>query len=282
MRPLTLHSVLVATSLSAKDLSAVRTAISLARLAGATLHVVHAGVNDETTQAALAEHIREADPSCDPLPEMTVRKGKAERLIVEVAGMVDADVIVLGPHRADQPHAPGGTAYHVAAAAGRPCLILPGEMKLPLGRVLVPIDASGAARGALAVGMTWASALRRRVGPGSEEGTVLVVMHVESGPDVDNASADILDEAMAAVSERVSDVAGVRVERVTDIGIDAAGAILARAADSAFDLVAVGTRADTHEQAELGSVSSAVVRFAPCPVLLVPPRVWRDHGGEPL
>lgn len=282
MRPLKLNSVLVATDLSGGDLSAIRTAISLSTLAGAKLHVVHAGPNDETTRDALAAHIRDADPTCEMLPEMTVRDSKAEHLIVDVAARVDADVVILGPHRADHPHSPGGTAYHVAAGAGRPCLVLPGEMQLPLGRILVPINASGAARGALAVAMTWASALRRRVPHGSDEGTVLVVMHAESGPDVDDSAARILDDAMTAVGKRVSDVAGVRVEMVTETGVDAAGAILAHAADDAFDLIAVGTRANTEEEASLGSVSSAVVQFAPCPVLLVPPRVWRDHGDDPL
>jgi nucleotide-binding universal stress UspA family protein len=284
MRPLTLDSVLVATDLSDADLPALRTAIELARLAGAQLHVVHVAQGDDPQlEVALEEHIRAADPDSDLLPGTTIRPGQADRVISDVARRIGADVIVLGPHGRHESRAPGGTAYRVAAGAERPCLVLPGEMQLPLGRILVPIDTSGAARGALAVAMTWASALRRRQPPTPEDGTALVVLHVEKPENGRSTpAAHVLDEAMVEVNERVAGVARVRVERAEDIGDNAAATILKRAATDGVDLIVIGTRGGVGEAAELGSVSSAVVQETGCPLLLVPPRVWREQGGDTL
>jgi nucleotide-binding universal stress UspA family protein len=281
MRPLTLNAVLVATDLSDDDLPAVRTACELARLADATLHVVHAVADANTDRtAALEAHIRAAQPSCDVLPGMTLHAGHANHVIVDAARMIDAAVIILGPHRTGHAHPPGGTAWQVVASAERPCLVLPGAMKLPLGRVLVPIDASGAARGALAVGMAWASALRRRAARDSPDRTELVVLHVES-PDGEPASAEqVMEDAVTAAADGMADYAGVRVRRVAERGADAASIIHELAAAEDFDLIVLGTRAGTDHSGELGSVSSAVVRSATRPVLLVPPRVWRERGAD--
>jgi nucleotide-binding universal stress UspA family protein len=281
MRPLTLDAVLVATDLSDDDLPAVGTACELARLAGATLHVVHAVSDTDTDRTGeLEDHIRSAQPSCDVLPGMTLHAGPANYVIVDAATKIDAAVIILGPHRTGHAHPAGGTAYQVVASAERPCLVLPGAMKLPLGRVLVPIDASGAARGALAVGLTWASALRRRAPHDSPDQTELVVLHVES-PEGEPASAQqVMEDAVAAVAGEMADYAGVRVRRVAERGADAASVILDLSAAEDFDLIVLGTRAGIRDSDELGSISSAVVRSTKRPVLLVPPRVWRERGSD--
>jgi nucleotide-binding universal stress UspA family protein len=276
MRPLTLGTVLVATDLSDDDLPALRSAIELSRLAGARLHVVHAVPDADTDLAAqLEEHFRSADPSATALPGMTLRAGPANHVIVDVATMIDAAVIVLGPHRPGRSRSPGGTAYQVAAIAERPCLVLPGAMHLPLGRILVPVDASGAARGALAVGMTWASALRRRTAHASADSTEVVVLHVQ-GPDEEAASAQaLMGELLSAVE--VIDYAGVGVRQVAERGADASAVILEHGATEDCDLIVLGTRADNQSSDGLGSVSSAVVRSTALPVLLVPPRVWHEY-----
>jgi nucleotide-binding universal stress UspA family protein len=281
MRPLALDTVLVATDLSDDDLPALRTALELSRLAGATPHVVHAAA-DETAnpEEELAALVRAALPSASALPDMTVRSGDARRVIVDIATMIDAAVIVLGPHRANQSRSSGGTAYQVAASAERPCLVLPAALDLPLQRILVPIDSSGAARGALAVGMTWASALRRRASPDSPDRTELVVLHVEApGGEADSAH-EVMEDAIASVEGRLASYAGVAVRRVAEQGADAASVISAFAATGDFDLIVLGTRAQAGDPDELGSVSSAVVSSATRPVLLVPPRVWREHGTD--
>jgi nucleotide-binding universal stress UspA family protein len=284
MRPFTLDTVLVATDLSDEDVPALQTAMRLAHLTAANLHVVHAAADgDRALDDAVDRHLRRADPTADVLPGSTVRRGAADRVILDVAGAVEADVIVLGPHRREQSRSPGGTAYRVAAAADRPCLVLPGAMALPLGRVLVPVNASGAARGALAVAMTWASALRRRQSPQSPDATELVIMHVEdqAAPD-DPSAAELIDAAVSAVTSRIAPVAGVRVRREAAQSDDAAAAIVERARADAVDLIVLGTRGEIGTASELGSVSSSVIRTTRCPVLLVPPRLWGALGEEPL
>lgn len=283
MRPLTLRSILATSDLSDDDIPALRTAAVLARLAGAQLHVVHAGSeNDDHLAQELERQLRTADPDYAMLPGITIQSGRADRVIADAARMVDADVIVLGPHRPETGRANAGTAYQVAAGAERPCLVLPGDMSLPLGRILVPIDESETARGALAVAMMWASALRRRT-KNPAESTSLVVLHVER-PNGGRAPAaePLIDEAMREVGERLAGIAGVHVERVARESEDAAAAILECAAADNYDLIAMGTRARMGTSTALGSVSSAVVQSAPRPLLLVPPRVWREHGRDPL
>jgi nucleotide-binding universal stress UspA family protein len=201
---------------------------------------------------------------------------------VETAQAIDADVIVLGPHRREQSRSPGGTAYRVAATSERPCLVLPGAMQLPLGRILVPLDASGAARGVLLMGMTWASALRRRRSQQPAQATELVIMHVEHPGHPDPSALEVIEDAVAAVTQHVAAVAGVRVRRVSGRGEDPVACIVERAALEDVDLVVLGTRGEIGTASELGSVSSAVIRSAKCPLLLVPPRLWRALDEEPL
>ncbi|MBR9988527.1 MAG: universal stress protein [Gemmatimonadetes bacterium] len=278
MRPLSIDTVLIATDLTDEELPALRTAMDLSRLAGAQLHVVHAcGDGDADLTQQLDAYLRRADPDSVVLPGTTIRAGQADQVIANVAESVEADVIVLGPHRSDRSRSPGSTAYRVAADAERPCLVLPTALQLPLGRILIPVDGSGAARGALAVGLTWGSALRRPTSAHATEPTGIVVMHVEApASDVSGggeASEKLMNDALAAAGTRVTAAAGVRIECSTARATDAATAIVERAAQG-FDLIILGTRAHGSHADGLGSVAAAVVEHAGCPVLLVPPRVW--------
>src|SRR5690606_39020591 len=148
-------------------------------------------------------------------------------------------------------------AYRVAAGADRPCLVLPAEMPLPLGRILVPIDESETARGALAVAMMWASALRRRP-KNTDAATSLVGLHVEK-PNGGRARAaePLIEQAMHEVGDRLAGIAGVHVERVGRESEDTAAAILECAASDDYDMIALGTRARMGDGNALGSVSSA-------------------------
>ena len=280
MRPLTIERVLVATDLSDDDVPALRTAMELSRLAGSDLHIVHASQSGDTAlEQKLGDQLRTADPGSSILPGTTIRSGHPDRVIVDVAKMIDADVVVLGPHRPGRLHSPGSTAYRVAAVSERPCLVLPKALKLPLGRIMVPVDASGAARGALAVGLTWASALRRRVAPGAADATGITVLHVQTAAPGDTRANtdDLLNDALAAAGERVTAAAGVNVECVTLNAAEAADAILSRATADDVDLIVLGTRAHHSTAGELGSVSAAVIERTECPILLVPPRIWRHE-----
>jgi nucleotide-binding universal stress UspA family protein len=284
VRPVILRTILAATDLSGDNVPALRSAMQLAHLAAAHLHVVHACAAGEAALAQpLERHMRAADPESEVLPGATIRTGPADHVIVEVAKAIDADVIVLGPHQHQRSRSAVGTAYRVAATSERPCLVLPGAMQLPLGRVLVPIDASGAARGALVMAMTWASALRRRRSHQSAEPTELVIMHVTQPANPgDSTAREVIEDAVAAVTGHVDEVTGVTVRRVSDQGEDVAERIVHRAVTADFDLIVLGTRGELAAASTLGSVSSAVVRSATCPLLLVPPRLWRELGDDQL
>lgn len=283
MRPLALRTVLVATDLSDASLPAVRAAAELARLAGARLHAVYAADEpDAEAGRSLAVHLRAAGIDPGRLAGSSVKRGPAHRAVAECAERLRADAVVLGPHRPAPEGRPGigSTADRVVRTAGIPCLVVPGAFPLPLGRVLAPVDFSAAARGSLLVALTWASALRRRVrGDGATE---LCVLHVaepdEESPD--EARAALHDE-VEAVCSRAAGFAGVRVREAVEGG-DAAEGILRHAASDAPDLLVLGTRGQGADGGDLlGSVSSAVVRRAAWPILLVPPAVWREYGNDP-
>jgi nucleotide-binding universal stress UspA family protein len=281
MHLLVLQNVLAAADLDGGSATALAAAAELARLSGAGLHVVHAA--DSTGAAAeraLAAAVRSAAPYA--AASTCVEAGPAAGVVAREAERLGADVIVLGPHRGrpGESRALGGTADRVVRAAEIPCLVVPAPLRLPLRTVLAPVDLSEAARGALAVALAWASALRL---PGAVDAdrTRLTVLHVE-GADGE-AGLEAVRREVEGVRRRVANFAGVRVEEVAERGEDAAAAILRRADAGAADLVVMGTRGMSGAGEMLGSVSSAVVRGARCPVLLVPPsagRAWVDDLGE--
>jgi nucleotide-binding universal stress UspA family protein len=277
MRVLSLRTLLAATDLTDASLHAVRIAAELARLAGARLHVVHAAAEpDAEAGRVLAGRLREVGVMPERLASVRVEREPAHAAVVRRADEVEADAIVLGPHGGD---GLGSTADRVVRTAGVPCLVLPGPLRLPLGRVLAPVDLSAASRGSLLAALTWTSALRRRAahGPGATE---LCVLHV--APAGDGEAAGALHREVEAVCARTVGFAGVELRESVGAGDDAAGEILRQADADGAELLVLGTRGEGAGGGELlGSVSSAVARRSRCPVLLVPPAVWRDFGGDP-
>lgn len=283
MRPLALRTLVVATDLSDACLPAVRGAADLARLAGARLHAVHAtdaaSVPDTEAGRSLAVHLRAAGVDPARLVSTRVERGAPERAIVQRAVGVEADAIILGPHRSGT--GLGTTADRVVRSSGAPCLILPSPLRLPLGRVLAPVDLDAAARGTLLAALTWASALRRRP-TDDRDRTELCVLHVagEDGPDGESA-AEALHREVEEACSRSMGFAGVRLREAVERG-GPAEAILRHALADATDLLVLGTRErGTGREALLGSVSAAVVRKARGPTLLIPASVGRDPAAGP-
>lgn len=271
---LTLKSILVATELDDASRSALRTAARLAALAGARLHLLHVTDNSERDgEARLREHFRLAAPDA-PEPETArVITGSPAAAIVEHAIRIDADAVVLGPHRRGGSGGEmGSTAASVVRTAPCPCLVAATELRLPLERVIVPIDLSEVARGALSVALSWASALRP---PG---GTAhLTALHVTQSPAPPNADEAVHEEIMRAKA-RAGGAAQVDIREMIAPGDDPAQEIVRRAASASADLLVMGTRGASHATTGLGSVSAAVARDTPCPLLLIPPVTWEEHG----
>jgi nucleotide-binding universal stress UspA family protein len=278
MRLLKLGTVLVASDLEATSDVALSSGHALARIAGASLTLLHVGPtgngpDDNALAAALLRAaVREGDLSVERAA------GAPVPAIHTVAHRVAADVIVMGPHRhrgRGTDAAPlGSTGYGVVAGAKVPCLVLAEPLRLPLRRVLVPIDLSETARGALMVALTWASALRSR------DFARLTVLHVEDDRRAreDADSADRIQGELDLLSLYGGTWAGVSVEAVTASGADVAHAIADHATD--HDLIVLGTRGlGLDEAGGLGSVAAALLDRIDVPMLLVPPAVWRAYSA---
>lgn len=202
MRLLKLQTVLVATDLDAHSAPALETARRLAAAAGAEFHVVHV-VEDKADAAhkpriashtdvevAVGEVLRDAG-----LGKVDARfhtaTGDPAPAIQLLADRIAASVIVLGPHRempvTTERRGIGGTVLALVTNSSVPCLVVRSRLRLPTERIIVPIDLSDTARGALVVGLSWASALR----PAHDDAvvtslTALYVRHFDPG---DAASA---------------------------------------------------------------------------------------------
>jgi nucleotide-binding universal stress UspA family protein len=225
----------------------------------------------------MAAHVRAAGIGDDVLADWCVYPGPPDRVIAAEASRVDASLVVLGPHRLGGAYPTEGTAYRVVTASKVPCLVLRSPLTLPLGCVLVPIDASDASRGALAVALSWSSALRRRKGSESFEPTRLVVLHV--GRRADDA-AEIVAAGVAAVRARHAGAAGIEIEERLIEASDPVASIVEHGENGPVDLIVLGTRGTAGPHGRLGSVSAAVLHSTRRPVLLVPPAVWRELSPE--
>lgn len=272
---LTLRSILVATDLGEASRPALRTGARLAQLAGAGLHLLH--VADDPPpggEARLREHFRLAVPDAPGPDGVAVIPGSPAAVTVEHAVRLGADAVILGPHRRQgAAGAMGSTAASVVVAAPCPCLVAAAELRLPLERVVVPVDLSEIAGGALSVALSWASALRP---PGGE--ARLTALHVAPDPASATAGQAVREEVRRARA-RAGGAAHVEIlERVAP-GSDPVEEILRAALAEPADLLVMGTRGAAGAASGFGSVSAAVAREAPCPLLLVPPAAWREQGA---
>ena len=295
MNLLRLKVVLAAFEYDDASEAVLRVGRQLAEAAGAALHVVHVtasmvgreaerGTPDpERLEAVRAAIARAGFPAATPV---NIVDGDPAHAIRSTADQIRADVIVLGPHR-ERAHAGarplGSTALAVATSSWAPCLIVGHQLSLPIRRVLVPVDLSDTARGALMTGLSWASALRggdRGNGSATSGGVTLTALLVnqlpEPGSDAAAQSAR-LERELTHVRGRAGTWAGVAIQSAVVDASDVAEAIADFARQHGPDLVVLGTRGlGLDKVGRLGSVSLAVAKRLDLPVLLVPPAVWGE------
>lgn len=288
MRQLVLKHVLAATDLTPASADALAAAAALARLAGARLHVLHASRDDPDAEGTLREHVARAAPAARDAA-LLAPAGAPHEVILQAAERVEADVMVLGPHRHRDGGPLGSTADRVVRGANVPCLIVPGPLDLPLGQVVAAVDLSDGGKGALLVALSWASALRR---PGislngGEPGTRVDALHVVSAAD-DPPPRHLtsLAEYVATVRGALGAAAGVEIEQVVRGGGESparvARTVMRHAAERGAGLLVIGTRDQAPPGSHpLGSVSSSVVQETEVAVLLVPPAVSRRAVEAP-
>jgi len=294
MRPLALTTILAATDLGTSSDLALDSAHRLATASGAVLHVVHVyppASGEESEPMRRETFAREIDRALRRagIPQRRAKvhaePGSPADAIRALSVSIGADVIVVGPRRAGsssrQDRGLGGTARAIAVSANAPCLAALRPLPLPLARVVVPVDLSDTARGALLVGLSWASALRTNA---SDHGkTTLVAVHVRDSHREDGQPhAPTLASELDALRRSAGDWAGVAIEGQTVSGEARAADSITRFADAQHaDLLVLGTRGLGLDATErLGSTSALVIERSQVPVLLVPPSVWREHLAD--
>ncbi|MDQ3521727.1 MAG: universal stress protein [Gemmatimonadota bacterium] len=300
MQPTLVRSILVATDLSDASDPIVRTAARLAKHQGVDLHLLHAfDLNSprdrsdagkitfqsriESCERALNEQIRRTVVEGVEVASREVIIYAPEKAIVEQAAAVSANLLVLGPHRrrALADAFLGSTADYVIRHAAAPCLVLRGELPIPLRQVVVPVDLAKTTAGTLDVALAWADALGR-----NEATPELRVLHVVPYPGPTQQELDRAEgEARRAMRAAIADAAG----RIGEAGrVDVreevlwesapADAIMKFAGREKPELLVLGTHGrGALGRAFAGSVSSSIVRSARCSVLLVPPALHRQE-----
>jgi nucleotide-binding universal stress UspA family protein len=285
MRLLRLKTVLAATDLDSESLPALRTARELADASGSVLHVVHA--SDSPTVLETVGAMARRAGMAPSVASIHIVAGPPAHAITLLADEIQAGVIVMGPHRARQDvkrsRALGSTALSLVTNASVPCLVVARPLRLPLERVVVAIDLSDTARGALVVGLSWASALRAHDRDVNQT-TTLTALHVFATArpgEGEPAQTFPLEKELQRLRDDAGAWAGVDFEAATTSNADAATGIARYANEHRADLLVLGTRGLGQDAVgRLGSVSLAAMQRAEMPTLLVPPAVWMAYARE--
>jgi nucleotide-binding universal stress UspA family protein len=206
---------------------------------------------------------------------VNVRDAHPASGIIQAAEELDADLIVLGRRGAGGfPSLPMGTTAHVvAAASGRPVIIVPdGDSKdgEPLiRRVVVGLDGLPSSAAAAAWATRGSPAATFTAVPALEIAPALVGIEGDEGSRLYERARDRASTLMRDWCRPLSD-AGVEFDKVLEEG-GPAEVLLNTAAQVQADLVVVSRRDHHLLRGTLGSVSQRVLAYAPCPAVIVPP-----------
>jgi nucleotide-binding universal stress UspA family protein len=271
-------------------------AVALARRVGAVLHVVHAYrvpeflatfpvyepmYQDLTGNYALELQSRLERVLYAAAPDLAlvahVAAGAPGRAICEVANEVDADAIVVGRTRSGSFARAllGTTAERVLREATRPVLLLGQPLPTDTARVLMATDLSDHAAAVHERGLDIAETLF--AGATLETEALLVVAFGVVPPPLPNtalvnAGETELEAYLARRRPRTPPLRPkVRLGSTPDC-------IVAEARGWSADLLVMGTHGRSRFQRYfLGSVAEAVLRAAPCNVLVLPPDAVLDE-----
>src|SRR4029079_1040597 len=129
----------------------------------------------------------------------------------------------------------------IVTASWAPCLVVAETLRLPVRHVLVPLDLSDTARGALLVALSWASALRSQ--ENSAAGVRLTVLYADQSSGGRRSSAvDQLEMDLTRARAAAGTWAGGAIEGPEVVSGDAATAIASYAKEHRVDLIVLGTR----------------------------------------
>lgn len=303
-----IETVLVATSLTEASDLVVRAGRDLARSLGARVHLAHAyeprltfggptllgseGMvleeqlrsDREVAQNQLRAQIDRAAFIPGELAAAEVLPGPPHRTLVEVAERIGASMIVLGAAESRRlAKIFGSTAERVVQKAACPIFVVRGQVKLPLARVLFPVDLSALSAEALKEGY---SLLRRLDPAGAARTEALFVI-----PPVDIAtlrSAIALEavekRALADLSRFIAGnlPAGTTPPELKVQHGEVEERIVHRVGRWLPDMVVLGTHGrGGFERFLLGSATTAVLRQGLANVLVLPPAAARRQQNAP-
>ena len=180
-----------------------------------------------------------------------IREGDPVECLAAVATEFSADLVVVGAHgeRPGVPEALGTTAERLVRTSARPVLLVAHPRLTPPSHLVVPVDKSEDAAGALRL----AGVVSRRFG------ARVTPMHVLTGR--------VASRTLAVAT------AGVPRERATsEVSIaEPTREVLCAAEQLDADLIVIGRRGEGNSWGEvLGSVAEGALRGWTCPVLVVP------------
>jgi len=278
--------VLCATDLLSRSDRAVSRADAIARELGAQLlllHVVGAAESAIDTQrrgararSILNAHARKLARSGNGA-QVSVRAGRPQQIIADVAIKWDADLIVLGPYRRRFGDSfRGTTAERVIRIADRPVLVVNRDSAAPYEHVLLAADLSR-----MSIGIAHVS---RELGllEGARTSVVHALQHTRGAtPYLAGVSGSEVDKYQQSLRELASDEldsllksAGLNSARISVFSQENSPfrAIEQVASRIGSDLVVVGTsRFPLFKRVFIGSVSNEVLRGIGHDVLVISP-----------
>ena len=246
-------------------------------MSGADILLSQRGVHEKRMK--LQDLLGEVLPPNVELGVVRVTVGSPAEVILEAAKSLDVDLIALGAHRTRKfaDRVIGSTAELVLREATVPCLMLNRPLTLPVSRAVVPSDFSGPSARAIEAALGW-------IGISGQAGqTQVTLTHVvDSAMDAketDWREQELVDDLLESANVAREGINGqIPIDTAVLHGEDVAGELIRHAEESGADLIVMGTRGDgVLVRALLGSVSSAIVRRSPIPVMLVP----RPLGAVP-
>lgn len=298
--PRVVRRIVVGTALDPSSNDVVGAAAALAKALDAQLTVVHASSPppislwlpasepdwltevERMQRQRVVEQVRSMG-----LHEVQIRvdSGLPDFVIIDAAQELDADLVVVGAVTASNKAAKllGSTAEHVVRESDRPVLVIRQPLKLPLRRVLAPVDLSPASADAFRCGM-------RMLAPLSEtepfEVEVLFVLTPEHGRHARGAEADKLvamaNEELQGLVEATELPGAVTITWRVVQG-EPRRQILEEMESGGYDLAVVGTRGEGGLRRIFGSTTRALVHGAAGNLLLIPPGPALDTAiGEAI
>ncbi len=300
-----LVTVLIGTSFTEASDPVVRSGVLLARRTGAKVHLAHACAppmpyggppffpDDSVGEVLKAERAalqRRLDHQMarlgvdrSELAGIHLEIGPAHRFLVETAGKIGADLMVVGP--SESPWLAkvfGSTADRVLRKATCPVLVVRDDLRLPLRRVLLPVDLSPLSAEAFEAGLRFLVSIGGGAPPVVE--ALFVMTELDRLALSPRATETVVEQLAGQELQRFVTLHGAgvpwKIETLVESGFADDG-ILDRITTWEPDLVLLGTHGRSgFERFLLGSIASTVARQGASSVLVIPPQAARQQSAE--